>query len=61
MSPMQQKAGERIFYVLSIPWTIVLPVNHILDRVPLMKLYLGGSTQPTIPQRPGCILRARLC
>ena len=28
----------------------MLPINHILDKVPLMKLYLEGSTQPTIPR-----------
>ena len=52
MSPMQQRAGARMFsgYVPSIQWTIVLPVNHILGRVLLMKLYLEGSKQPTIPR-----------
>ena len=48
MSSTQQRAGARIFYVPSIPWTSVLPVNHVLGRVPLMKLYLEGSTQATI-------------
>ena len=50
MGPLQRKAGARTFYVPSIPWTIVIPVNHILGRVPLMRLYLEGSTQPTIPR-----------
>ena len=30
MGPMQQKAGARMFYVPSVPWTIMLPVSHIL-------------------------------
>ena len=50
MGPMQRRAGARMFYVPSIPWTIVIPVNHILGRVPLMRLYLEGSTQPSIPR-----------
>ena len=33
----------------SIVWTVVLPIPHILGRVPLMRLYLAGSVQPTIP------------
>ena len=38
-----------MFYESDTPWLIVLPVNHILGRVPLMKAYLGGSDSPTIP------------
>lgn len=49
MGPLQLKAGARMFYVPSIPWTIVLPINHILGRVPLMRLHLQGSEAPTIP------------
>ena len=46
---MQLKAGARMFYAPSIAWTVVLPIRHILGRVPLMRLYLAGSAQPTIP------------
>jgi hypothetical protein len=46
--PMQLKAGARMFYAPSIAWTVVLPIRHILCRVPLMRLYLEGSVQPTI-------------
>jgi len=49
MGPLQRTAGARMFYVPSKSWTIVLPVNHILGKVPLMKVYLGGSSAPTIP------------
>ena len=38
-----------MFYVPSKPWTIVLPVIHILGKVPLMKVYLGDSSAATIP------------
>jgi hypothetical protein len=48
MGPMQLKAGARMFYKPSIEWTMVLPIRHILGRVPLMRLYLEG-VQPTIP------------
>ena len=47
--PLQRKAGARMFYVPSTAWTIVLPINNILGRVPLMRLHLNGSTAPTIP------------
>jgi len=47
--PLQRNAGARMFYVPSTAWTIVLPINHILGRIPLMKLHLDGSTAPTIP------------
>ena len=47
--PMQRKAGARMFYAPSIAWTVVLPIRHILGRVPLMRLYLAGSEHPTIP------------
>jgi hypothetical protein len=33
----------------SIAWTVVLPIRHNLGRVPLMRLYLAESVQPTIP------------
>jgi hypothetical protein len=49
MAPLQTEAGARMFYVPSTPWTIVLPINHILCRVPLMLLFLAGSDVPTIP------------
>ncbi len=38
-----------MFYLPSIAWTMVLPIRHILGRVPLMRLYLEGSVRPTIP------------
>ncbi len=38
-----------MFYEPDTPRLIVLPINHILGRVPLMKAYLGGSDSPTIP------------
>ena len=47
--PLQTEAWARMFYVPSTPWTIVLPINHILCRVPLMRLFLEGSDAPTIP------------
>lgn len=47
--PMQRSAAARQLYVPTQPWTLVLPVNHILGKVPLMKLYLEGSSAPTIP------------
>ncbi len=37
-----------MFYVPDTKWLIVLPINHILGRVPLMKAYLAGSSSPTI-------------
>ena len=46
---MQRTAGARLLYVPTKPWTMVLPVNHILGKVPLMKVYLDGSSAPTIP------------
>ena len=49
MGPLQRTAGARMFYVPSKPWTMVLSVNHILGKVPLMRVYLGGSCAPTIP------------
>jgi hypothetical protein len=49
MGPMQRKAGARMFYKPSIAWTVVLPVQLIVGRVPLMRLYLAGSEHPTIP------------
>jgi hypothetical protein len=42
-------AGARMFYEPDTPSLIVLPINHIIGRVPLMKAYLGGSDSPTIP------------
>jgi hypothetical protein len=38
-----------MFYEPDTPWLILLPINHILGRMPLMKAYLGGSDSPTIP------------
>jgi hypothetical protein len=49
LGPLQLKSGARMFYVPKTPWTIVLPINHILCRLPLMRLYLEGSNEPTIP------------
>jgi hypothetical protein len=49
MTILQKEAGARMFYEPDKPWLIVLPINHILGRVPLMKAYLGGSDSPTIP------------
>ena len=40
-----------MFYVPDTPWLIVLPINHILGRVPLMKTFLCGSSAPTIPYK----------
>ena len=44
-----QRKGARMFYGPDQPWLIVLPINHIVGRVPLMKAYLEGSDSPTIP------------
>jgi hypothetical protein len=49
MTILQKEAGARMFYEQDKPWLIVLPINYILGRVPLMKTYLGGSDSPTIP------------
>jgi hypothetical protein len=49
MTILQREAGARMFYEPDRPWLIVLPINHILGRVPLMKVYLEGSDSPTIP------------
>jgi hypothetical protein len=49
MRILQKKAGAQIFYEPDTPWLIVLPINHILGRVPLMKAFLDGSDSPTIP------------
>ena len=46
---LQTKGGARMFYKPDKEWLIVLPINHILGRVPLMKAYLRGSRYPTIP------------
>ncbi len=46
MKILQKEAGAQMFYEPATPWLIVLPVNHILGRVPLMKAYLGGSDSP---------------
>ena len=46
---LQREGGARMFYVPDTQWLTVLPVNHILGRVPLMKTYLCGSSSPTIP------------
>ncbi len=39
-----------MLYAPDTPWLIVLPINHILGRVPLLKAYLCGSSSPTIPR-----------
>ena len=49
MTILQTEAGARMFYEPDKPWLSVLPINHILGRVPLMKAYLKGSDSPTIP------------
>ena len=46
---LQREGGARMFYVPDTQWLTVLPINHILGRVPLMKAYLCGSSAPTIP------------
>ena len=46
---MQTMAGARLLYEPNIPWTVVVPVNHILGRAPLMRTYLEGSSASTIP------------
>ena len=46
---MLRMAGARLSYKSNIPWTVVVPVNHILGRVPQMRTYLEGSSDPTIP------------
>jgi hypothetical protein len=38
-----------MFYKQDQEWPTVLPINHILGRVSLMKAYLCGSRSPTIP------------
>ena len=47
---LQREGGARMFYAPDTPWLIVLPINHILGRVPLMKAYFCGSSTPTIPR-----------
>jgi hypothetical protein len=49
MTILPRKAGARMFYEPDQPWLIVLPINHIVGRVPLIKAYLEGSDSPTIP------------
>ena len=48
---MPYNVGARVscLYSPTKPWTIVLPVNHILGKVPLMLVYLAESNVPTIP------------
>ena len=46
---LQREPGARMFYEPDKAWSMVLPINHILGRVPLMKAYLEGSDSPTIP------------
>ena len=46
---MQTMAGASLLYEPNIPWTVVMPINHILGRVPLMRTYLEGSSASTIP------------
>jgi hypothetical protein len=45
---LQKEGGARMFFVPDTPWLIVLPINHILGRVPRMKAFLCGSSSPTI-------------
>ena len=47
---LQTNGGASMFYKPDKEWLIVLPINHILSRVPLMKAYLSGSMSPTIPE-----------
>ena len=35
-----------MFYLPGTKWYSVLPINHILGRVPLMKAFLCGSKSP---------------
>ena len=49
MTILQREAEARMIYEPGQPWLIVLPINHIVGRVPLMKAYLEGSDSPTIP------------
>ena len=49
IGPLQRDAGARLFYVPTEKWTIVVPINRILGRVPLMPCHLAGSSAPTIP------------
>jgi hypothetical protein len=49
MTILQREAGAQMFYVPNKPWLCALPINHILGRKPLMKVYLKGSNSPTIP------------
>jgi hypothetical protein len=46
---LQVEGGARIFYIPDTKWLIVLPINHILGRVLLMKAFLCGSSLPMIP------------
>ena len=46
---MQTMAWARLLYEPNIPWTFIMPVNHILSRVPLMRTFLEGSSASTIP------------
>ena len=46
---MQTMAGERLLYEPNVPWTVVMPITHILGRVSLMRTYLEGSSASTIP------------
>ena len=48
MTILTRKAGARMFYEPDQPWLIVLPINHIVGRVQLMKAYLEDSDSPTI-------------
>ena len=49
IGPLQRNAGARLFYVPTKQWTIVVPINRIVGRVPLMPCHLAGSSAPTIP------------
>jgi hypothetical protein len=39
MTILQKEAGSRMFYETYTLWLIILPINHILGRLPLMKEY----------------------
>ncbi len=42
-----------MFYAPHTPWLSVLPINHILGRVPLMNAYFAPSPGPTRAYRLG--------
>ena len=48
--PFQKEVEGRLFYESVEPWTIVVPVRNILSRVPLLRCYLDGGSNATIPR-----------